>query len=134
MQDQSIYSSGLLLYVGEPIEFKLEEREQSISGTFGDDFFHSRWAGYGRGRVGSWRSLDRDRSAQPVEAPIPTGSFARFFKRLRNITSPRQGSDLITPPSDIAEISAVASTTLPASKATAHAIHSNPLYSNQMSS
>jgi hypothetical protein len=135
MQDQWIYSSGLLPHTGEPIEFKLEERDQPISGTFADDVFHSRWAGYGRGRVGSWRSLDADSSARPMAAPTATtSSFARFFTRLKNITRWSQGRGAITPPRDRVEIPAIAVTTLPVSKAAAHVIHSNPMRSNQMSS
>jgi hypothetical protein len=130
MQGQWIYSSVLLPDAGEAIEFKLEEREQPISGTFAGDVFHSRWADYGRSDVRSWRSLDSDPSARSFEVPTSRmGSFARFFKQLKNITSRSRGRDLITPPREIAETSVVAATTL-----LAHAIHSNPMYSNQMSS
>ncbi|MEO8461501.1 MAG: hypothetical protein ABI451_13310 [Dokdonella sp.] len=137
MQDQWIYSSILLPYTGETIEFKLEERGQPISGVFANGAFHSHWADYGTSRVGSWRSLDSDPSARPIEAPTSTtGSFARMFKRLKNITSRSHGSDLIAPSRDQVSTAAIAAVTLPMSMATATAygIHSNQMHTNQMSS
>lgn len=121
MQDQWIYNSGVLPNTGEPIEFRLEEREQPIPGTFADDVFHSRWADYGRSRVGSWRSLDSNPSAWPIEALTPTsGAFARIFKRLKDIISRSHGSHSIAPPRVRARTVATAATTLPPSNAIAH--------------
>lgn len=123
MHDQWIYRSGVLPNSGEPIEFRLEEREQPIPGTFADDVFHSRWADYGSSRVGSWRSLDSDPSACPIEAPTSTaGSFARIFKRLKDMISTSRDSHPTAPPRNRARTAAMAATTLPASSAIARSI------------
>ncbi len=135
MRDQWIYSSNFLPYTGEPIEFRLEEREKPIPGNFADGVFHSRWADYRRSRVGSWRSLGSDPLALPIEAPTPvTGSFARIFKRLKIITSRSHDNDLTTPPRDRTRIAAMAAIPLAASTAITPELPINPMYSNQMSS
>jgi hypothetical protein len=88
MQNQWIYSSTFLPFTGEPIEFRLEEREQAIPGTFIDGVFHSQWAHYGRNSVGSWRSLGSDRPTLPMVAQeSTTGSFSRFINRIKSIIS-----------------------------------------------
>ena len=130
MQDQWIYSSSFVPYTGEPIEFRLEEREQPINGTYADDVFHSRWADYGRSRVGSWRSLNEAPSASPIEAPpSTTSSFARIFNRLKNSISRSQGADAIAPPCDRTITAPMAVTALPRNRAIKRGIDSNQMSS-----
>ncbi len=130
MQHQWIYSSSFLPYTGEPIEFRLEEREQSITGTFADGVFHSHLARYNRSNVGSWRSLDSAPSAQPFGAPTSTtGSFSRIFQRLKNSISRNHGNDLMTPPRDRIRTVAIAPTALPRTHAIARDIDSNQMSS-----
>ncbi len=88
MQDPWICCSSFLPATGAPIEFRLEEREQPIHGTFADGIFHSRWADYCRSSVGSWRSLDSDLSAWPMRTPTSKqGSFSRIVTRVKSILS-----------------------------------------------
>ncbi len=88
MQDQWNYSSSFLPYTGEPIEFRLEEREQPLHGIFADGVFHSRWADYAQNLVGSWRRLDTSPEAWPIAAPeSPTRSFSGIVKRMKMIVS-----------------------------------------------
>ncbi|MEO8742408.1 MAG: hypothetical protein ABI365_04365 [Lysobacteraceae bacterium] len=130
MQDQWIYSSSFVPYTGEPIEFRLEEREQPISGTFADDAFHSRWADYGRSRVGSWRSLASNPPTSPMVAPTSTtSSFARIFKRLKDTISRNQGTDPIAPPLYRPRTAAMAPEALPRNRAIARGIDSNQMSS-----
>lgn len=134
MRDQWIYSSNFLPYTGEPIEFRLEEREKPIPGNFADGVFHSRWADYRRSRVGSWRSLDSDASALPIEVPTSRGgSFSWIVTRMKNIISRSHGSDLIAPPRNRARSPAMDATSLRKSNAITHPI-SHGIDSNQMSS
>lgn len=112
MQGPWIYSSVLLPHAGEAIEFKLEQREQPICGTFAADAFHSRWAEYGRSHVGSWRRLDDAPSSLSINAsPSKTGSFARFFERLKPMAPGRHGNDLPRPSRDHPETPAIAAAT-----------------------
>lgn len=129
MQDQWIYSSSFLPYTGDPIEFRLEEREQPISGTFADGVFHSRWADYGRSSVGSWRVLHDEPLTPPmVEPASTTGTFARIVKRLKNTMS-RHGTDVIASPQHRARIAAMAPAALPQTHAITRGIDSNQMSS-----
>jgi hypothetical protein len=76
MELQWIYNSSFLPYTGEPIEFMLEERGQSIDGTFANGHFHSRGADYDIRQVTSWRESD-GASAAPIMKPaeVPAHTF-----------------------------------------------------------
>jgi hypothetical protein len=67
MQLKWIFRSTLLPMSKEPVEFLVEERGQSIHGTFANCIFHSRWADYDARRV-----VDR--------LPIPRMRRLRFRK------------------------------------------------------
>jgi hypothetical protein len=130
MQKQWIYSSSFLPFTGEPIEFRLEEREQPIHGTFANDVFHSRWADYGRSSVGSWRVLHDDSSASAIGAPTSTtDSFSRIVKRMKSIISRCHGTNLIAQPHAQVRAAAMVATALPRSRATARGIDSNQMSS-----
>jgi hypothetical protein len=129
MQDPWIFSSSFLPFTGEPIEFRLEEREQPIHGTFADDVFHSRWADYDRSSVGSWRVLHDDAQVSPIAAPIATpGAFVSIFKRLKNTVTRNHRAALIAPPQHRNRTAAMAATAVPTSAIT------RGIDSNQMSS
>jgi hypothetical protein len=82
MQTQWIFSSTFLPHVGEPVDFMLEDRGQSIRGTFSDGSFHSRWADYDAQRVKSWRGSGNDPSdVQATAKAAPTGAFLGMLKR-----------------------------------------------------
>lgn len=93
MQDQWNYSSSFLPYTGEPIEFRLEEREQPLHGIFADGVFHSRWANYGTDSVGSWRRLAGDSSPCPAAtSEFADSSFSGIVKRMKRIVSRSQAT------------------------------------------
>jgi hypothetical protein len=130
MQDQWIYSSSFLPYTGDPIEFRLEEREQPISGTFADGVFHSRWADYGRSSVGSWRVLHDEPSAPPMGEPASTtGTFAQIVRQLKITMSRNHGTDVIASQQHRARTAAMAPTALPRTHAITRGIDSNQMSS-----
>ena len=74
MSTNWIFSSTFLPYIGEPIDFQLEDRGNPIHGTFVDGAFHSRWANYDADRVQSWRPAIADPAREGIIE-------ARFEKR-----------------------------------------------------
>ena len=76
MQTKWICSSTFLPYAGEPVDFRLEEREQPIHGFFLSGSFHSRWAEYDARRVRSWRHTYGGPSAEQIVAPKVTAAGA----------------------------------------------------------
>ncbi len=130
VHDQWNYSSSFLPYTGEPIEFRLEEREQPIHGVFADGVFHSRWADYAQGLVGSWRILDSELSALPIAAPASTRrSFSGIVNRMKSIIFPVPRNDLMMPPPDEATTFSTATTALPRNRAIKRRINSNQISS-----
>lgn len=130
MQDQWTMRSNFQPTAGKPIEFRLEDRGQPISGIFSDDVFNSRCADYDQDRVGSWRSLNGDPSVSPMGTPTPkAGSFSRIVTRMRSIISWSRGNDLTTPTHHQSKTAAVAATPVSATSAVARAIHSNQMSS-----
>ena len=99
MQDKWVFSSTFLPYTGEPIEFMLEDRNQSIHGTFADGAFHSRWADYDVDRVQSWRESDGDPSSEAMEMPVVAreGGFITTLLRLTSILSGGRSAAAIAP-------------------------------------
>ncbi len=89
MQAQWIFSSTFLPYTGEPIEFRLEERQQPIYGTFADGTFYSRWAEYDAERIKSWRGSDGNSSTAPMQVPkaAAKNAFITALIRLRKMLS-----------------------------------------------
>jgi hypothetical protein len=69
MRSKWIFSSTLLPHPKETVEFLIEEREQSIHGTFANGVFHSRWADYDSRRVASWRGSAADPCVAPMAIP-----------------------------------------------------------------
>ena len=130
MELQWIYSASFLPYTGEPIEFMLEERGQSVYGTFANGHFHSGGADYDIHQVTSWRESDVT-SAAPIMKPaeVPAHTLGSALKRLigtffrRPILSP-----CMTPSSHCT------ATVAPERSATPNVPISRPIDSNQMSS
>jgi len=130
MQDKWIFSSTFLPYTGEPIEFMLEDRNQSIHGTFADGVFHSRWADYDADRVASWRGSDPDPSAVALaQSKASAGRFVARLKRLTRIFSRGRGAIQVAPPRSHARTRAVPAS--PMQPVIAIALH---VSSNQISS
>jgi hypothetical protein len=99
MELQWNYSASFLPYTGEPIEFMLEERGQSVYGTFANGYFHSGGADYDIRQVTSWRESDGT-SAAPIEKPtvVPAHTFGSTVKRLIGAFSRRPHLSLRTTP------------------------------------
>ncbi len=89
MQTKWVFSTTFLPYTGEPIEFLLEDRKQSIHGTFANGIFHSRWADYDADRVQSWRGAGGDPAAEAIAIPevARAGTFMTTLKRLTKVLS-----------------------------------------------
>jgi hypothetical protein len=68
MATQWIFSATYLPHGGESIDFRLDDREEPIHGTFADGSFHSRWADYPVDRVRAWRKALADPMREPVAA------------------------------------------------------------------
>lgn len=135
MHDPWIYSASSQPNAGEPIEFRLDEREQPICGTFADDAFHSRWADYGRSRVGSWRSVASDPAELPLEVSTPaTSSFARILKRMKSMIPRSHRNELMEAPYQQATTAAIVATQSPMTPLPAANAVTNGIFSNQMSS
>jgi hypothetical protein len=80
-------------YTGESIDFRLEDREESIHGTFTDGAFHSRWADYDSNRVQSWRRSVADPAHEVIAVPAVARRRA-WFKPLAGLAKIfRSGAD-----------------------------------------
>ena len=91
MQAPWNFSSTLLPYAGEPIDFRLEDR-QPMHVIFANGMSHSRWADYGADRVQSWRGSEADPSAAHLDMPkaSTTEVSIALFKRLTRLLSWRR--------------------------------------------
>jgi hypothetical protein len=87
------FSATFLPYTGEPIDFRLEDRETPISGTYVDGKFHSRWADFSPDRVLSWREAVVDPTRVPIATLVVTGhrKWALDLKRLARRLLPIRG-------------------------------------------
>jgi hypothetical protein len=130
MDSQWINSSSFLPSTGDPIEFMLEERGQSICGTFDDGQFHSRWAHYDAHQISSWRESELA-SAAPAEKPTatPANTLASALKRLIGAVSRRP---ILTPL--VVPRSRCRRTAVPANTMASNVSGSRRVDSNQMSS
>jgi hypothetical protein len=130
MELQWIYSASFLPYTGEPIEFMLEERGQSIYGTFANGHFHSGGADYNSHQVTSWRESDVT-SAAPIMKPaaVPARTFGSTVKQLIGAFS---RSPLLSP--CMTPSSRCTAAVAPERSSTPNVSISRPIDSNQMSS
>jgi hypothetical protein len=131
MQSPWILSSTILPDTNASVEFTVEEREQSICGTFAHGVFHSRWADYDARRVPSWRGSDTDRSAAPIHLPPPSrkGALKSTLKKLTRLFSRTVIDSSIVPARNHFRTTARHATDLPPIAATTRGFDSNQISS-----
>jgi hypothetical protein len=131
MQSPWIFSSTFLPDTDASVEFTVEEREQSICGTFAHGVFHSRWADYDARRVASWRGSDADRSVAPIELPPPSreGALISTLKKLTRLFSRTVNAPLIVPARNHFRTMARPETDLPPLAARPRGVDSNQISS-----
>jgi hypothetical protein len=131
MKSKWIFSSTLLPDSMEPVEFLVEELEQSIHGTFADGVFHSRWTDYDTSRVASWRESADDPSVAPNAIPkeVRTGGFRAMLKRVTSVFTDKPSRSPIATAHGSCRAHAAAADLKPSGIATTRCFDSNQMSS-----